>query len=145
MSKKNHQAMGKFSVLPRGSIKRSFYSVNQFTVEARAYRKGSHATWQGVEMKYSSHRQKGCAAPRKALLAPWAAVGARQCHGDSTKKAKPSNYLGCRCSTFLTEGNIRNTEQASWHTGCAKERVKGIARFFSSPREYREETILQEG
>lgn len=135
LNKRNTLAMGKFSALPRGSIKSLFYSVNPFPVETRAYRRGSHAAWEAAaEMKHS--RQKGLTAlgslPGQRLRGG-GAVGI-----PATMPDQADFPLGCRHNTFLTQGDTRNVEQAPRHTGCAREGAKGNTRFFFSSRRRRE-------
>lgn len=125
--------MGKFSALPRGSIKRPFYSVNPFPVQAQVYRRGSHAAGkqQHRELKYSSRGQKWSSASRVAAPAPWAAASRGWCRGGGTRPS--SSSPGCRHDGFLTQGLHQSAEQAPGHMGCAEGEAKGITGFLSSP------------
>lgn len=130
--------MGKFSALPRGSIKSLFYSVNPFSVQSRAYRRGSHAAWEGAaEMKHS--RQKG-------LTALCSLPGQRPRGGGAlgipaTMPHQADFPLGCRHNNREIPGMLNKLPGTQDVPG--KEQ-REIPDFFSLTEKEREERILQD-
>lgn len=131
--------MGKFPALPRGSIKRLFYSVNPFPVEARAYHRGSHAAWEAAAERWNTAAKKGsqpCAFSPGSLS--WGGA-----LGIPAKMPDQAAFpLGCRHNTFLTEEYQECWASSQTHRMC-QGRSKGKYQIFFLTVKDREERILQ--